>query len=89
VANSFEENDCENTNTHAHGDVHLVVLAHLQRRWSLSGRVGFEILSPSRRACSAGFSAFVEVKCIFSTTPEAENFSKSSWIETEVNGGHW
>jgi hypothetical protein len=36
-----------------------------------------------------GFSAFVEVKCIFSTTPEAENFSKSLWIETEVNGGHW
>jgi hypothetical protein len=26
------KNDCENANTHAHGDVHLVVLAHLQRR---------------------------------------------------------
>jgi CYTH domain-containing protein len=33
-----------------------------------------------------GFGAFVEVKCIFSTTPEAENFSKSSWIGTEVTG---
>jgi hypothetical protein len=32
---------------------------------------------------------FVEVKCIFSTTPEAEIFSKSSWIEIEANGGHW
>jgi hypothetical protein len=30
----------------------------------------------------------VEVKCIFSTMPEAENFSESSWIETEMNGGH-
>jgi hypothetical protein len=32
---------------------------------------------------------FVEVKHLFSTTPEAEIFSKSSWIETEANGGHW
>jgi hypothetical protein len=31
----------------------------------------------------------VEVKCIFSTTLEAKIFSKSSWIEMEVNGGHW
>jgi hypothetical protein len=32
---------------------------------------------------------FVEVKCIFSTMPVAEIFSKSSWIETKANGGHW
>jgi hypothetical protein len=32
---------------------------------------------------------FMEVKCIFSTTPVIEIFSKSSWIETEVNGDHW
>jgi hypothetical protein len=32
---------------------------------------------------------FVEVKCIFSTTPKAEIFSKESWIETEANEGHW
>jgi hypothetical protein len=32
------QNDCENANTHAHGDVHLVMLAHLRRQWSLSGR---------------------------------------------------
>jgi hypothetical protein len=32
---------------------------------------------------------FMEVKCIFSTTPEAKIFSKESWIETEANGGHW
>jgi hypothetical protein len=44
------ENDCENTNTHSHDNVLLVVLAHLRRRWSLSGRDGFGTLSPSRRA---------------------------------------
>jgi hypothetical protein len=32
---------------------------------------------------------FVKVKCIFSTTPVVEIFSKSSWIETEMNRGHW
>jgi hypothetical protein len=32
---------------------------------------------------------FMEVKCIFSTTLEAEIFSKESWIETEANEGHW
>jgi hypothetical protein len=39
-------------------------------------------------ACEAGFGAFMEVKCIFSTTPVAEIFSKSSWIETEANESH-
>jgi hypothetical protein len=39
------ENDCENANTHAHGDVHLVMLAHLRRRWCFSGREGFGFLS--------------------------------------------
>ena len=28
------ENDCENANTHTHGGIHLVGLAHLQRRLS-------------------------------------------------------
>jgi hypothetical protein len=81
VANSFEENDCENANTRPQVGEHLVVLAHLRRRWSLRGREGFGFLSPSRRA-------FVKVKFIFFTMPEAENFSESSWIETEPNGGH-
>jgi hypothetical protein len=35
------------------------------------------------------FGAFVEVKRLFSTTPEAEIFPKSLWTETEANGGHW
>jgi hypothetical protein len=41
----------ENINTYAHGDVYLVVLAHLRRRWSLSGK--------------GGFNAFREVKTLF------------------------
>jgi hypothetical protein len=62
----------KNANTRAQGGEHLVMLAHLRRRWSLSGREGFGFLSPSRRACEAGFNAFVEVKRLFSTTPEAK-----------------
>jgi hypothetical protein len=45
VVNSFEENDCKNANTYAHGDVHMVVLAHLRRQWSLRDREGFRVLS--------------------------------------------
>jgi hypothetical protein len=32
VANSFEENNCENANTRAQGGDHLLVLTHSQRR---------------------------------------------------------
>jgi hypothetical protein len=43
----------KNANTRAQGGEYLLVLAHLQRRWSLRGN-------------SAGFGDFREVKCIFS-----------------------
>jgi hypothetical protein len=56
------------------------MLAHLRRWWSLSGREGFGFLSPSRRACEAGFSTFQEMKCLF--------FHYAGREETEVNGGH-
>jgi hypothetical protein len=74
----------ENANTHAHDDVHLVMLAHLRRRWSLSGKEGFGFLSPSRRACEAGFSAFREMKRLFSTAPGAKKQRRSE--VTEVTG---
>jgi hypothetical protein len=32
---------------------------------------------------------FVKVKHLFSTMPVVEIFSKSLWIETQANGGHW
>jgi hypothetical protein len=79
--NNASKNNYENANTHVHDDVHLVMLAHLRRRWSLSGREGFGFLSPSRRACEAGLSTFWEMKRHFSTTPEVRK-------ETEANGGH-
>jgi hypothetical protein len=47
----------KNVNTHAHGDVHLVVLAHLRRRWSLSGRDGFESVLHCFSAPDAGFGS--------------------------------
>jgi hypothetical protein len=50
----------------------LVMLAYLRRRWCLSGREGFGFLSPSHLASSAGFGAFVEVKRLFSTAPDAK-----------------
>jgi hypothetical protein len=50
----------------------LVVLAHLRRRWSLRGKEVFGFLSPSSRACEVGFNAFVEVKSLFFTAPEAK-----------------
>ena len=37
----------------------------------MEGRDGFESLSPSRRASSVGFDVFLKIKCLFSTTPEA------------------
>jgi hypothetical protein len=62
----------------------LVVLAHLRRRWSLSGREEFGFLSPSRRACEAGFSAFREMKRLFSTAPDAKKRRRTE--VTEVTG---
>jgi hypothetical protein len=61
----------KNANTLAHGDIQMVVLAHLQRRWSLSGREGFGILSPSHRACEVGFDTFMGMKRLFSFAPKA------------------
>jgi hypothetical protein len=40
-SNIASKNDCENANTLTHDKDHLVVLACLRRRWSLSGREGF------------------------------------------------
>jgi hypothetical protein len=60
--NNTSKNDCENANTLARDDETLVVLAPLRRRWSLSGREGLGVLSPSHRACSAGFKHFQGVE---------------------------
>jgi hypothetical protein len=83
-ANNASKNDCKNANTLAHDDDHLVMLAHLRRRWSLSGREGFVFLSPSRLACEVGFSAFLEMKRLFSTTPDVKKRRRTE--VTKVTG---
>jgi hypothetical protein len=65
VVNSLE-NDCENANTLAHGDIHMLVLAYLQRRWSLSSR--------------EGFGAFVGMKRLFSFVPEVRKGGKVAGV---------
>jgi hypothetical protein len=70
----------ENVNTHAHGEVHLVVLAHLRRRWSLSGRDRFGTLSPSCRACEAGFGKILEVFFTIFSAPDAGFGSTGRWF---------
>jgi hypothetical protein len=73
----------KNANTRAQGGNHLLVLAHLRRRWSLSGREGLGpslSLSPAELA-SAGFRHFRGVKMPIFTTPEVGK-------ETEANEGH-
>jgi hypothetical protein len=71
----------ENANTHAHGDNHLVVLAHLRRHWSLSGREGLGPLSlpPSLRG---GIQAFSR------SWNDYFPLRRKSEKETEANGGH-
>jgi hypothetical protein len=70
----------ENVNTHAHDEVHLVVLAYLRRRWSLSGRDGFGTLFLSWRACEAGFSKFLEVFFTVFSAPDAGFGCTGHWL---------
>ena len=65
-ANSFKENVCENANTLAHVGNTWWCWHTLRRRLSLKGREGFGFLSPSDRACEAGFGAFEKMKRLFS-----------------------
>jgi hypothetical protein len=58
-----------------------VVLARLQRRWSLSGREGLGSSLPPAELARRDSGVFEESKHLFSTTPEVRK-------ETEANGGH-
>jgi hypothetical protein len=65
-ANNTSKNDCENANTLAHDDDHLVVLAHLRWRWCLSGREGLgSSLCPAELA-RRDSGVFEELKRLFS-----------------------
>jgi hypothetical protein len=58
-----------------------VVLAHLQKRWSLSGREGLGSSLPPAELARQDSGVFEELKRLFSTTPKIIK-------ETEANGGH-
>jgi hypothetical protein len=85
VPNSFEENVCENANTRAQGGDHLLVLAHLRRRWSLSGREGLGSSLPPAELARRDSALFGEVKRLFSTTPEVGKETEANAV-TEVTG---
>jgi hypothetical protein len=52
----------------------------------LSGREGFGFLSPSRRACEAGFIAFQEMKRLFFTAPEVKKQRRTEVTEVTRRG---
>jgi hypothetical protein len=79
--NNASINDCENANILTHDEDHLVVLARLRRRWSLSGREGLGSSLPSTELVRRDSGVFEVLKRLFSTTPEVGK-------ETEPNGGH-
>jgi hypothetical protein len=79
----------ENVNTHAHGDVHLGVLAHLRRRWSWSDRDGFGTLSPSCGACSTGFGEFWKVLFTVFSASDAGFGSTRRWPQRPVSCAAW
>jgi hypothetical protein len=79
--NNASKNDCENANTLTHDEDHLVVLARLRRRWSLSGREGLGSSLPPAEIARRDSGVFEELKRLFSTTSEVGK-------EMEANGGH-
>jgi hypothetical protein len=79
--NIASKNDCENANILTQDEDHLVVLARLRRRWSLSGREGFGSSLPPAELVRRDSAIFEELKRLFSTTPKVGK-------ETEANGGH-
>jgi hypothetical protein len=69
------KNDCENANTLAHDDDHLVVLAHLRWRWSLSGREGLG---------QRDSGVFEELQRLFSFTPMSRFGGDVMWCFHEL-----
>jgi hypothetical protein len=67
--NNALKNDCENSNTLSLDDDHLVVLAYLRWRWSLSGREGLGSSLPPTELARRNSDIFEELKRLFSFTP--------------------
>jgi hypothetical protein len=65
-------------NTHAHGVFSHDGVGTFVRRWCLSGREGFVVLSPSRASLRARDSGvFREMKCLFSIASEVVKVVKA------------
>jgi hypothetical protein len=79
--NIASKNNCENANTLAHDEIHLVVLARLRRQWSLSGREALGSSLPPAELARRDSGVFKKLKRLFFTTLEVRK-------ETEANGGH-
>jgi hypothetical protein len=61
----LEKNVCENANTRAHGGLHVVVLAHLLRRWSLRGGEVLGIPLPPAELARRDLAKFWRLQCTF------------------------
>jgi hypothetical protein len=77
--NNASKNDCENANTLAHDDETLVVLAPLQRRWSLSDREGLGSSLPPAELARWDSSVFEELKRLLSFTPMSRFGCNVTW----------
>jgi hypothetical protein len=80
--NNASKNDCENGNILAHDNNHLVVLAHLRWRWSLSGREGLGSSLPPAELARRDSAVFEELKCLFSFTPMSRFVGDVTWCFT-------
>jgi uncharacterized protein YaaW (UPF0174 family) len=84
VPNSFEENVCKNANTLAHVVEHLVVLATLRRRWSLSGREGLGSFTPMSRLGGDVTWCFRGVKMIIFLYANVETWRRCHMVFHEL-----
>jgi hypothetical protein len=80
--NNASKNDCENANTLARNDEHLVVLAPLRRRWSLSGREDLRSSLPLAKLARQDLGVFEELKHLFSFTPMLRFGDVVTWCFT-------
>jgi hypothetical protein len=71
VPNSFGENVCENANTRALSGLHVVVLAHLLRRWSLRGGEVLGITLPPAELARRDLVKFGRANCTFQCTGQS------------------
>jgi hypothetical protein len=82
--NNTSKNDCENANTLAHDDDHLVVLAHLRWRWSLSGREGLGSSLPPAELARQDSGVFKKLKRLFFFTPMSRFGGNVMWCFHEL-----